>query len=422
MSEDKAEPERTQRSGEEQAAPKGKRRRRFLLLGGLATLFILCGAAYGAYWYLDARYYVTTADAYVQGNMVTLMPQVAGTVTAIHTDDTHLVAESETLIDLDRADARVALDEAEAGLAQTVRNVRQLFDTAGQLRGTVQVRQAELAQAKLDLDRDQALVERNNISKSQFQHTRTTWDAAQANLSVAQHELSATLAAIDDTTLPEHPQVRTAETRLRQAYLRLSRTTIRAPTAGYVANRTVQVGQEVSPGVALLAIVPLEQVWVDANYKETSLGAMRVNQPVTLTADFYGSDVTYHGRVVGLSPGTGSAFELLPPENATGNWIKIVRRVPVRIGLDRDELRQHPLRIGLSMEVSVDVHDSSGRGLDSTVQTKPILQTPVFDRQNDGVQALIDRIVRDNSGGADQPQAARPQPQAQPREASVDGR
>ena len=397
-SEDKGEAERGQKPEEGQSPPKKGRGRRFLLLGGLAALFILCGAAYGAYWYLVAQYWVTTADAYIQGNMVTLMPQISGTVTTIHTENTQLVKEGEPLIDLDRTDRRVALDQAEAGLAQTVRSVRQIFDQADQLRATVRLREAQLEQNKLDLDRDQALVSRNNISRSQFQHTRTTWDAGQASLNAAQHQLDATLAAIDNTTLADHPQVKSAETRLRQAFIDLNRTTIRAPVTGYIANRTVQVGQEVSPGMALLAVVPLDQIWIDANYKETALGSMRLGQPVSINADFYGSGVDFHGHVAGLSPGTGSAFQLLPPENATGNWIKIVRRVPVRIELEPEELAQNPLRIGLSTEVSVDIHNEGGRKLDRTIQPKPIYQTPIFARQNDGVEALIQKIVRANAG------------------------
>ena len=375
-------------------------------------LVVLGGLGYGAYWYLYARFYVSTADAYVQGNVVMLMPQVSGTVTAIRTENTDLVHEGDPLIELDPSDKRLALDTAEANLAETVREVRQLYDNEASLEATVTSRQAQLDQALRDLNRDRPLVAQKVIPEVQFQHAQTAYDTANAALSEAKHQLAATRAAVGTTPLAEHPRVKQAEASLRSAYLALARTTIRAPVTGYIANRTVQLGQEVQPGMALLAIVPLGQVWVDANFKETALSDVRLGQPVTVKSDFYGGGTVFHGRVAGLAPGTGSAFELLPPENATGNWIKIVRRVPVRIELDPKELSKDPLRTGLSTEVSINIHDTSGARLDRKANTRTVYETTVYEDQTKGADVLIDRIVRVNGVQAQMAVDPTPRPDA----------
>ncbi|MBI1180690.1 MAG: HlyD family efflux transporter periplasmic adaptor subunit [Alphaproteobacteria bacterium] len=376
--------------------PEAKKSRRKPLLIGLGALVVLGGLAYGAYWYLDARFYVSTSDAYVQGNVVMLMPQVSGTVTAIRTEDTDLVHEGDPLVALDPTDKQLALDLAKANLAQTVREVRQLYDNEATLEATVASRQAQLDQARRDLDRDRPLVSKKVIPEAQFQHAQTAYDTADAALNEAKHQLAATRAAAGTTPPAQHPRIRQAEAKLRSAYLALARTTIRAPVTGYVAQRTVQLGQQVQPGEDLLAIVPLNQVWVDANFKETALSDVRLGQPVTVTSDFYGGDVVFHGHVAGLAAGTGSAFELLPPENATGNWIKIVRRVPVRIELDPKELSKDPLRTGLSTEVSIDLHDTSGARLDRKADTRAVYATPVYQDETKGVGALIAGILQAN--------------------------
>jgi membrane fusion protein (multidrug efflux system) len=301
-------------------------------------------------------------------------------------------------VELDPTDKRLALDRAEADLAETVREVRQLYDNETSLQASVASRQSELDQAKRDVDREAPLAARKFIPEAEFQHTQTAYDTAVGALTEAKQQLAATAAAVGTTPPADHPRIKQAEASLRSAYIDLARTTIRAPVTGYVAKRTVQLGQEVQPGMPLLAIVPLDQIWIDANFKETSLSEVRLGQPATVHADFYGGGVTFHGRVAGLSAGTGSAFELLPPENATGNWIKIVRRVPVRIELDPAELDRNPLRTGLSTEVSIDVHDTSGPRLDrkTNPDAPPAYETPVYGREAKGVDALIDHIVRAN--------------------------
>lgn len=376
------------------------RRRRRLRMWLLTLVFAGTGLGYGLYWWKIGQFTQSTDDAYVQGNVVPVMPQVAGSVTQILTDDTRLVREGQPLVRLDRADARLALDKAEADLAQTVRAVRKLYDTVGQLQAQVAVRGAELEKAREDLQRRERLSARQVVSVEALHHARTVVETARAQLALARHNLAAARAQVDGTTIGNHPQVKQAEARLRQAYLALDRDTIRAPVTGYVSKRSVELGQQVTPGTALMAIVPLRQVWVEANFKESQLSDVRIGQPATITTDFYGDDVVYRGTVEGLGAGTGSAFSLLPPQNATGNWIKVVQRLPVRIRLRMDEVRSHPLRIGLSMRVTVDTRDRRGSMLASAADRSPRYSTPVFDAQGNHAAALIARIVRANVGAS----------------------
>ena len=379
-------------------ATRRRRRRRLGLMGALALLFIACGLAYGAYWYQVSRFWVSTDDAYVHGNQVALMSQVSGTVTAVDADDTDRVRQGQELVSLDHSDARVALDQAEAKLAQTVRQVRQLYAQEAEQKAVIAERRAALTQAHDDYLRDKRLVASHSVSQQAFQHAQTQWRTAQSQLQQARHRLASLRAQTAGTDLRHQPDVRLAAAGVRSAWLHLRRTTIVAPVDGFVAKRTVQVGQQVQPGNPLMAVVPLDQIWVEANFKETELGKMRIGQPVTVQSDFYGSSVTYHGRVAGISPGTGSVFELLPPQNATGNWIKVVQRLPVRITLDPAELKKHPLRLGLSMHVAVNVRDTSGKALAQQPVSEPLYKTDVYRRQLDGLHALIERIIAANSG------------------------
>lgn len=390
-----------QTQSQAQPAPASRRRpRRAFVLIGLALVFLVAAGGYGAYWYLIGRYWVDTADAYVHGNRVTLMPQIAGTVTAVRADDTEFVHKGAVLVRLDRTDAELKLAHAKANLAQTVRDVHQRYQQEAEQQATVQLRRTQLAQAKRDYDRARRLLGSHNISRQQYQHDRTAWQAAQATLRQARHRLAALQAVTQGTDLRHHPQVQLAVAGLREAYVNLQRTRILAPVSGYVAQRTVQVGEKVSPGQPLLAIVPLDQLWIMANFKETDLARMRIGQSATVTADFYGSAVHYHGKVLGISPGTGSEFELLPPQNATGNWIKVIRRVPVRIGLPAEELAAHPLRLGLSMQVDVDVRDSTGPVLGEAKAGETHYSTDVYDHEQRGLQQLVNRIIRANAGNA----------------------
>jgi membrane fusion protein (multidrug efflux system) len=329
--------------------------RRWRWLGALGAVLFTVGTVYGAYWAQVLRYHQSTDDAYVGGNVVQITPQISGTVVAIGADDTQFVKAGQALVRLDPADARVALDQAEAQLARTVRDVRNLYATSSQLAAAVQMRQTELNAAQSDLARRQRLGASGAVSGEELQHAADAVKTAQAELLAAQQQLAANRARVDGTTLKDHPQVRDAAAGVRSAYLTLERTELAAPVAGFVARRNVQLGQRVSPGTPLMAVVPLDQVWVDANFKEPQLAHMRIGQPVRLSADLYGGHVLYHGTIAGFGAGTGAAFSLLPAQNATGNWIKIIQRVPVRIALDPREIAVHPLQIGLSMKADVDV-------------------------------------------------------------------
>jgi len=364
----------------------------------LATLFAAAGIAYGGWWSLIGRYFEETDDAYVAGNVVQITPRTDGTVLAIHADDTDFVRAGETLVELDKADARLALDQAQ--LAQTVREVRTLFATSSSLAASVELRKADAEKARDDLARRRVLAGSGAISSEEIGHSRTTLAAAEAALTAAREEYASNHALIDNTTVAEHPSVVKAAAQVREAWLVVDRTEIPAPVSGYVAERTVQLGQRVAPGAPLMAVIPLEQVWVDANFKEGQLRQMRIGQPVTLSSDLYGNSIEYHGKVVGLSAGTGAAFALLPAQNASGNWIKVVQRVPVRIALEAEELTAHPLRVGLSMRVKVNVHDQRGSQLaDGGRRDQSIDRTAVFAHQDSGAEDLVRNIIETNVGG-----------------------
>ena len=372
-------------------------------LAAVIGLFVVAGAAYGGWWAISGRYHESTDDAYVSGNVVQITPQISGTVVAIGADDTQFVEASQPLVRLDRADAEVGLDEAEAQLAKTVREVRNLFATSAQLQATVEMRQTDVARAENDLARRERLASSGAISSEERQHARDAVQSARAALVAAQEQLAANRARVDRTTVEDHPEVRNAAAHVREAYLALARTELPAPVSGFVAKRAVQLGQRVSPGTPLMAIVPLNEVWVDANFKESQLANMRVGQPVTLSADVYGGKVDYHGHVAGFGAGTGSAFALLPAQNATGNWIKIVQRIPVRITLDSAELATHPLQVGLSMQAEVDTHERGGARLPQIAQSTTYA-TDAFRSEDALANERVKAIIAANDPGA---QAAR---------------
>jgi membrane fusion protein, multidrug efflux system len=384
-------------AAEPTGAPKGKRKPVMLLM---ATLFAAAGIGYGAWWGMIGRYVQETDDAYVAGNVVQITPQTDGTVLAIHADDTDFVRAGETLVELNKADAQLALDQAKAQLAQTVREVRTLFATSSSLAASVELRQADVDKARDDLARRKSLNGSGAVSSEELEHARTALAAAEASLSAAREEYASNHALIDNTTVAEHPNVLKDAARVRAAWLALDRTGIPSPVSGYVAKRAVQLGQRVATGAPLMAVIPLDQIWVDANFKEDQLRQMRIGQPVTLTSDLYGNSVEYHGKVVGLSAGTGSAFALLPAQNASGNWIKVVQRVPVRIVLESGELATHPLRVGLSMRVKVDVHDLSGSQLAAGGRREQSIdRTAVYTQRDNGADALVRSIIETNLHG-----------------------
>ncbi|HVE08608.1 MAG TPA: EmrA/EmrK family multidrug efflux transporter periplasmic adaptor subunit [Paraburkholderia sp.] len=383
-------------------AGNGKRKRMMTLL---VIVILLAALGYGLYYFLVARFQEETDDAYVNGNVVQITPQVTGTVIAVNADDTQTVKIGDPVVVLDPADARVALQQAEANLAQVVRQVRGLFADDNQYQAQVAVRRSDLSRAQDDLQRRMQVAQTGAVSQEEISHARDAVRSAQAALDAAQQQLASNQALTANTTIASHPNVMAAAAKVRDAYLNNARNTLPAPVTGYVAKRSVQVGQRVSPGTPLMAIVPLNAVWVDANFKEVQLKHMRIGQPVKLTADVYGSSVEYHGKVVGFSAGTGSAFSLLPAQNATGNWIKVVQRLPVRIELDPHELEQHPLRIGLSMLVDVDIKNENGGQLGNAQNT--VYQTDVFAKYGDEADAEIARIIAQNAGpAANAPQKA----------------
>lgn len=371
--------------------------KRWIVLVGLTSFFLVCGVGYSVYWATTGRYYQSTNDAYVQGNLVPVMSQVGGTVVGIYADNTQLVDRGQPVVKLGHTDAQVALDQAEANLAATVRRVQQLYQTEAELEAKVRMQRAQLAQSRNDFHHYSNLTSRGFFPEESTQHTATQVDVNQYGLMSAEHELAATRALVANTELANHPDVKLASAKVRAAYLDVQRATIVAPVRGYIAKRTAQIGQHVTTDTPLLSIVPLDQVWVKANFKESQLKDVRIGQPVTMVSDFYGSDVAFHGQVVGLGAGTGSAFALLPPQNATGNWIKVVQRVPLRIAMDPREVKQHPLRVGLSMEATIDTHDRSGAMLARQPRRQVDYDTDVYDDQAEGVDELIAKIISDNT-------------------------
>ena len=373
----------------------------------LLAVMLVAGACFGVYEYLVGRYYVGTDDAYVNGNLVRLTPQVSGIVVAIHADETQFVQRGQLLIELDPHDNELALAQAKANLAQTVRDVAQMFANERRDAATVSVQETQFSQVSQDLARDQSLFAVHGVSGETLEHDEHAVRGATASVDQAKATLAATRAAVVGTTPETHPRVRQAEAQLRTAWLALARTRVVAPVAGFIVRRAVQVGQQVSPGTEMLAIVPIDSIWIDANFKETQLAGLRIGQPASVSADMYGSHLEFHGKVLGVTAGTGSALAVLPAQNATGNWIKIVQRLPVRIGLDPQELAQHPLFVGLSTSIDVDVHDQSGAALSKLPVWQPALDTDVYVTQEDGAQAEIERIVTENLGRTASTQAGK---------------
>jgi membrane fusion protein, multidrug efflux system len=376
--------------------PKSSRRRGLTIL---VLVVALCGVGYGTYWFLYARHFESTDDAYVDGDVVQITSEEPGTVIGLHADDTQFVARDQPLVELDPADAQIAVRRAEADLGRAVRAVRALFAQSDQLRAEIVDREVALQRAERDYQRRAGLLSDGAVSSEEFQHTEEEVTEIRATLAAAREHLNTTRARIDGTTVATNPEVLAAAAAVRDAWLALRRTHITAPVSGVIARRSVQLGQQIAAGTPLMGVVPLDALWVDANFKEVQLRDMRVGQPVTLHADVYGGHALFHGKLVGLSAGTGSAFALLPAQNASGNWIKIVQRLPVRVQLDPAELRAHPLRIGESMTVSADIRDTSGPLVSSQVRRVPIPSQPSL-ANDPAVQARIAHIIQDNLGHA----------------------
>lgn len=379
-------------------APRPRRRGR--VMGLLMVLMLLAGGAWGGWWYLTQRIYESTDDAYVSGNVLRIMPQVSGKVLSVLADDHDHVTQGQALVRLDPVDAQLAFDRSLVDLATATRSTAQLMAKKRETEAVIAMRRVDLRQATENLNRREVLGRNNAIGKEELHNARNAMETATGALSVAEEQRNALAAQLLDTALADQPAVRQAAAVVRDRWLALQRTTVYSPVPGQIAKRGVQAGEVVAPGTPLMAVVALDRLWVDANFKEVQLRRMRVGQPAEVTVDLYGAKVSYRGRVAGFAAGTGSVFALIPPQNATGNWIKIVQRVPVRIDLNPEDLQAHPLLVGLSSVVRVNVADDTGelllrapRSADTPADMHN--QAPAVDFA--AVEARIAQTIRDNA-------------------------
>ena len=362
----------------------------------LAAAFVAIGVVWWVYWHLVLSVRETTDDAYVGGDKVIISALVPGTVTAISADNTQLVKTGQVLVQLDPADAASQLDRAAAALAQAVREVHQLSASADQYQALIDARRLELTRARADLDKREPLLQQQAIAPEEVRHARDAVELARAALLQAQRQSQAARAAIEGVEVPDNPAVLQARAAYVEAWINAHRDAIVSPVTGYVAERSVQLGQRVAPGQSLMTVVPLNSLWVDANFKESQLRHLRIGQPARIESDLYGGSVEFRGSVVGMAAGTGAAFSLLPAQNASGNWIKVVQRVPVRVAIDAQDLARYPLRVGLSTTVKVDTHDRSGSVLPATTSVRPVADTDVYTRDREQAAVAADAIITRN--------------------------
>ncbi len=374
---------------------KPPRHRKAWIIGYLSIALIL-GVAVFLYWFFYLRFEEYTDDAYVGGNMVPLTPQIPGIVVSINADETDIVEKDQLIIELDPTDAQLNFDKKKAEYGKALRETTTLFERAKELRQEVEEKKALFWKSSLDYEHRRDLVDVGGVSIEEFQHAEADLRAAFANLLDSEHQLISALSQIENTTVLTHPLGTRAKEMLKEAYVHLKRCKITAPVSGMIAQRKAQVGEHVLPGTKLLAIVPFDEMWIWANYKEVQLKKMRIGQNVKMRSDIYGRSIHFHGKIIGLSAGTGSVFSIIPPQNATGNWIKIVQRIPVKISLDSEEIRKNPLRLGLSMEVYVDLHDLDGSSIPRPKPLIPLYETDIFAKQLDGVEKVIVEVIENN--------------------------
>jgi membrane fusion protein (multidrug efflux system) len=375
--------------------PNGKRRRILLLI---AVIFIVIGALWAAYWVLVLEKREKTDDAYVNGNRVVISAQIAGTVIAVLADDTQLVNAGQVLAKLDPIDAQTALSRAASALAQTVRQVRQQKATASQYDAEIETRKLELARAQIDLAKREPLIADHAIAGEEVRHAQESVQMARAALTQAERQALSAHALVDGTPVENNPAVLQAKDAYRDAWIAAQRNAVVAPVSGYVAERSVQLGQHIQAGEALMTVIPLQSLWVDANFKEVQLRNLRIGQKAEVRSDLYGGSFIFHGHIQGMSAGTGAAFSLLPPQNASGNWIKVVQRVPVRIQIDDSDLIKSPLRVGLSATVTADTTSRDGPVLAPKANDTPVGDTQVYTQDLDKANAEADAVVRRNLG------------------------
>jgi membrane fusion protein, multidrug efflux system len=373
----------------------GKRKRVLLII---AIIFIVAGSLWAAYYYFVLSIRERTDDAYVNGNRVVISSQVTGTVVAVLTDDTQLVKAGQVLVKLDPVDAQTALARASSALAQTVRQVRQQRLTAHQFDSVIESRKLDLARAETDLAKREPLLSQHAIAGEEVRHAKETVEMARSALLQAQRQADSSHALVDGVNVEENPTVLQAKAQFRDAWIAAQRNAVIAPVTGYVAERSVQLGQRVQAGQSLMSVIPLNSLWVDANFKEVQLRDLRIGQAAQVRSDLYGGNFIFHAHVQGMSAGTGSAFSLLPAQNASGNWIKVVQRVPVRIQIDEDDLKKMPLRVGLSATVTVDTTQRNGPVLAAEGNDRPVGDTQVYVQDLDKADAEADAVIRRNLG------------------------
>jgi membrane fusion protein, multidrug efflux system len=375
--------------------PNGNRRKILIIIAGV---FIVIGLLWGMLWVLVLSKRERTDDAYVNGNKVVISSQVSGTVIAVLTDDTRLVKAGQVLVRLDPIDAETGLARSGSALGQTVRQVRQEKATADQYDSMIATRQLELVRAQADLAKREPLLADSAIAPEEVRHARESVELARAALTQAQRQATASHTLVDGTNVQDNPAVLQAKAAYRDAWIAAQRNAVIAPVTGYVAERSVQLGQHVQAGQALMTVIPLNSLWVDANFKEVQLRHLRIGQPAEVRSDLYGGSFIYHAHVEGMSAGTGAAFALLPAQNASGNWIKVVQRVPVRIQIDEADLAKSPLRVGLSATVTVDTTTQTGPVLAPEAVDQPVGDTQVYTQDLEKANAEADAVVRRNLG------------------------
>ncbi len=376
------------------AEPTNGKRRRILLL--IALIFIVLGALWAVYWVLILSKRERTDDSYINGNKVVISAQVSGTVIAVLADDTQRVNAGQVLVRLEPVDADTNLSRASSALAQVVRQVRQQKATAELYDSVIETRKLELARATEDLAKREPLLADRAIAPEEVRHARESVALAQAALTQAERQSKSSHALVDGTDVADNPSVLQAKAAFRDAWIAAQRNAVVAPVTGYVAERSVQLGQHIQAGQALMTVIPLNALWVDANFKEVQLRHIRIGQPAEVRSDLYGGAFIFHGHVQGMSAGTGGAFSLLPPQNASGNWIKVVQRVPVRIQIDDSDLAKSPLRVGLSATVTVDTTSRQGPVLAMDSTDTPVGNTQVYTQDLRQADAEADAVVRRN--------------------------
>jgi len=376
------------------ATPAAAKRRSILIL--IAAIFIVLGVLWAAYWVLVLAKREQTDDAYVNGNKVVISAQISGTVIAVLADDTQLVKAGQVLVRLDPVDAETNLSRAASALAQTVRQVRQEKATAEQYDSVIETRKLELARSEADLAKREPLLADRAIAPEEVRHARESVQLARAALTQAVRQATSSHALVDGTQVADNPAVLQAKSAYRDAWIAAERNAVVAPVTGYVAERSVQLGQRIQAGQALMTVIPLNSLWVDANFKEVQLRYLRIGQPAQVRSDLYGGSYIFHGHVEGMSAGTGDAFSLLPAQNASGNWVKVVQRVPVRIQIDDGDLVNSPLRVGLSATVTVDTTNRDGPVLATRPADRPVGDTEVYAQDLDKANAEADAVVNRN--------------------------